>query len=172
MEHNPPLVSLPTTMRILIADDSALFRLLLNKLLTDMGYEVIVCEDGQSALDHLREDHAAQIAILDWMMPGLDGLQVCEEVRKLPNRPYVYLLLLTAKNTKEDLLKAFNAGFDDFLTKPVDAEELNVRLAGGPAHPGLAESTDEGSGTVAHPGHARRPDRPVEPPGHLRHARK
>src|SRR5271169_5459367 len=115
-------------MRILIADDSALFRMLLKKLLTDLGYDVIVCENGRTALEQLRQDNAPQMAILDWMMPELDGLQVCEEIRKLADRPYVYMLVLTAKNTKEDLLRAFDAGFDDFLTKPVDADELKVRL--------------------------------------------
>jgi len=121
-------VEMPIAMRILIADDSALFRLLLNKLLTDMGYEVIVCEDGRAACDILLQDNPPPIAILDWMMPEMDGLQVCEEIRTKTDRPYIYMLLLTSKNTKEDLLRAFDAGFDDFLTKPVDADELKVRL--------------------------------------------
>src|ERR1700677_1946524 len=121
-------VEMPIAMRILIADDSALFRLLLNKLLTDMGYEVIVCEDGRAACDILLQDNPPPIAILDWMMPEMDGLQVCEEIRTKTDRPYIYMLLLTSKNTKDDLLRAFDAGFDDFLTKPVDADELKVRL--------------------------------------------
>ena len=115
-------------MRILIAEDEPGCRLWLRTLLTKLGFDVVVCEDGLSAWKLLQERDAPKFAILDWMMPGMDGPQVCQEVRKQADRHYTYFLLLTAKNQKKDLLKAFQAGADDFLSKPVDEDELQVRI--------------------------------------------
>ena len=115
-------------MKILIADDSATCRLILQNHLSKLGFEVETCEDGLSAYHRLQEDGAPHIAILDWEMPGMDGLQICREVRKQVAGPYVYLLLLTGKNRKQDLLEAFQAGADDFLSKPLDEDEMEVRL--------------------------------------------
>jgi two-component system cell cycle response regulator len=116
---------------ILVADDDAVSRRLLQATLERWGYEVVVAEDGARAWEILQEEAAPQLAILDWMMPGLDGLQICRKVRSLGEQHYVYLLLLTAKSEKEDLVKGLDAGADDFLTKPCDAQELRARLRAG-----------------------------------------
>jgi serine/threonine protein kinase/DNA-binding response OmpR family regulator len=115
-------------MKVLIAEDEPGCRLLLDALLTDLGYEVVVCEDGQAAWTVLQQPDAPRIAILDWMMPGMNGLQVCRAVREQAEREYTYVVLLTAKTQKKDLVSAFQAGADDFLTKPVDEDQLRARL--------------------------------------------
>lgn len=117
-------------VKVLIADDDPCCRLLLQHLLTKQGFDVHVCQDGVTALRLLLEERAPQIAILDWMMPGMEGLEVCREVRKRADR-YAYLILLTGRCEKVDRLNGFDAGADDFLHKPVDKDELRVRLRAG-----------------------------------------
>jgi diguanylate cyclase (GGDEF)-like protein len=114
--------------RVLIADDDPLSRRMLEAFLTKSGYRVVTAVDGVDALRILSAEDCPPLAILDWMMPGLEGPQVCERVRALPERPYVYILLLTARNDKQDLLNGFQSGADDYLTKPFDAQELRARL--------------------------------------------
>lgn len=118
-------------MRILIAEDDRVSRTILKLNLAKWGYEVVECLDGQQAWIELQKADAPDMAILDWMMPGMDGLQVCQAVRERAQQPYVYILLLTAKSQKEDLLAGLSAGADDYLTKPVDAQELELRLRTG-----------------------------------------
>src|SRR6266850_1867519 len=115
-------------MRILIAEDDVVSRRVLLKTLEKWGHEVVVCSDGAQAWNFLQREDSPQLAILDWMMPEMDGLQVCKEVRARAAEPYVYLLLLTAKSQKEDLIVGMEAGADDYLTKPFDAQELKVKL--------------------------------------------
>jgi diguanylate cyclase (GGDEF)-like protein len=122
------------TMRVVIAEDSGPSRLALEKTLTKWGYEVISCRDGNRALEELDRDDAPRLAILDWMMPGHSGLELCRMVRqkaKESGSAYTYLILLTSKNQKEDLIEGLEAGADDYLTKPFDQNELNVRLRAG-----------------------------------------
>ena len=114
--------------RVLIADDDPLSRRMLEAFLTKSGYRVVIAVDGVDALKILSAEDSPPLAILDWMMPGLEGPQVCESVRALPGRPYVYILLLTARNEKQDLLNGLQSGADDYLTKPFDAQELRARL--------------------------------------------
>jgi diguanylate cyclase (GGDEF)-like protein len=114
--------------RILIAEDDPVSRRLLQSFLVKWGFEVIVAEDGAEALRLLERLDFPRLAILDWMMPGLEGPQVCERIRKETNRAYVYILLLTARTQKEDLLKGLESGADDYLTKPFDSQELRARL--------------------------------------------
>jgi len=114
--------------RILIAEDDPVSRRVLQTFLVKWDYEVIVAEDGNQALAILERQDFPRLAVLDWMMPGLEGTQVCERIRKLPKRAYVYILLLTARNQKEDILKGLESGADDYLTKPFDAQELRARL--------------------------------------------
>src|SRR5258708_21071535 len=121
-------------MRILIADDSVVSRHLLDATLRKWGYEVVVACDGEEALTVVEGDDAGKLAILDWVMPGLTGAEVCRKIRdhaKDKEREYTYILLLTSKSLKEDLIAGMEAGADDYITKPFDQHELKVRLRAG-----------------------------------------
>ena len=119
-------------MKILIADDSIVSRHLLEATLRKWGYEVIVACDGAEAWEILQRDAAPAIAILDWVMPSLTGPEVCRRVRlQQGQEPYTYMLLLTSKSMKEDLIEGMDAGADDYITKPFDQHELQVRLRAG-----------------------------------------
>ena len=118
-------------MRILIADDSIVSRHLLEATLRKWGYEVLVACDGAEALQILERDDAPALIILDWMMPGVTGLEVCQRIRQRGSEPYTYILLLTSKSQKEDLIEGMDAGADDYITKPFDQNELQVRLRAG-----------------------------------------
>jgi two-component system, cell cycle response regulator len=101
---------------------------MLEALLQKWEYQVVSASDGAHALRILESDNSPTLAILDWMMPGIDGPEVCESVRANPTRPYVYILLLTARSQKDDLLHGLDSGADDYLTKPFHAAELRARL--------------------------------------------
>ncbi|HEY3999505.1 MAG TPA: response regulator [Candidatus Xenobia bacterium] len=118
-------------VRILLAEDDEISRMILEDMLLSWGYEVIAVEDGTQALDVLNQEDPPRLAVLDWMMPGMDGLQVCREVRSRRQEPYIYLLLLTARFEKEDIVEGLDAGADDYLVKPVDGHEFKVRLRAG-----------------------------------------
>jgi two-component system cell cycle response regulator len=114
--------------KVLIADDDRISCKLLSSLLTKWGYEADVVYNGDDALRQLLKPEAPRLAILDWMMPGLDGIEVIRKLRATHNESYVYALLLTSKEQKEDLLQGLDAGADDYLKKPFDAQELRARL--------------------------------------------
>lgn len=114
--------------RILIAEDDPVSRRLLQAFLIKWGYQVVAAGDGAEALRILESDDAPPLAVMDWMMPAIEGPEVCRRVREHPDRPYVYILLLTARSQKGDLLAGLECGADDYLTKPFDAEELRARL--------------------------------------------
>jgi diguanylate cyclase (GGDEF)-like protein len=118
-------------MKILIADDSIVSRHLLEATLRKWQYEVVVACDGIEAWNELQKEGAPSIAILDWVMPGLTGPEVTNLVRQRGREPYTYVLLLTSKSLKEDLIEGMEAGADDYLTKPFDQHELKVRLRAG-----------------------------------------
>lgn len=118
-------------MRILIADDSLVSRHLLEATLKNWGYEVVVACDGTEAWSVLQHENAPSLAILDWMMPGLTGPEVCRLVRQKGKEPYTYILLLTSKSLKEDVVAGMDSGADDYITKPFDQHELKVRLRAG-----------------------------------------
>jgi diguanylate cyclase (GGDEF)-like protein len=118
-------------MRILIADDDPVSRRLLQVKLGQWGHAVLVAGNGDEAWHILQQPEAPPLAILDWMMPGMDGVQVCREVRKRADGQYTYLLLLTARGQKEDVVEGIEAGADDYLTKPFDLPELQARLRAG-----------------------------------------
>jgi len=103
----------------------------LEATLRKWGYEIVVACDGEEALTMLQKEDAPALAILDWMMPGLTGLEVCRRVRLRAREPYTYILLLTSKSQKEDLIEGMEAGADDYITKPFDQHELQVRLRAG-----------------------------------------
>jgi two-component system, cell cycle response regulator len=116
------------TIRILIAEDDPVSRRVLEAFLLKRGFEVLTVSNGTDALEILEKDNAPRLALLDWMMPGLEGVQVCQRVRERNANAYVYILLLTAKSQKEDLLRGLDSGADDYLTKPFDPQELHARL--------------------------------------------
>jgi two-component system, cell cycle response regulator len=118
-------------VKILIADDSIVSRHLLEATLRKWGYEVMVACDGAEALGLLQREDAPALIILDWMMPGMTGVEVCRRIRLRDSEPYTYILLLTSKSQKEDLIEGMEAGADDYITKPFDQNELQVRLRAG-----------------------------------------
>lgn len=118
-------------MKILIAEDDLIPRRLLESILKKWNYEVVLASDGEEAWRILQEPDAPRLAILDWLMPGIDGLEVCRRVRAREGAPYVYVILLTAKDQKEDVIAGMDAGADDYLIKPVDFYKLEVRLRAG-----------------------------------------
>jgi two-component system cell cycle response regulator len=118
-------------MQVLIVDDDNVSRRMLARTLESWHYEVISACDGNGAWRILERDGAPQLVILDWMMPGMTGPAVCRELRRRSREPYTYVLLLTARTEKQDLIDGLESGADDYLTKPFDAQELRVRLRAG-----------------------------------------
>ena len=118
-------------MKILIAEDDPVSRRILEATLVKWGYEVLVTLDGRQAWDVLQRDDAPSLAILDIMMPGMDGLEICRKVRQLPRATPPYLILLSAMSGKEQVVRGIRAGANDYLTKPFHREELRVRVGVG-----------------------------------------
>lgn len=114
-------------MKILIAEDEPLFRKLLVNLLSS-EFELAVTEDGTTALARLREENGPVLAILDWVMPGMTGLEVCRQLRAHRRTAGIYIILLTARNSPADIIAGLRAGADDYVTKPVQTEELRARV--------------------------------------------
>jgi len=116
-------------MKILVADDDRLSRRLLEHTLSQWGHEVVACGDGEEAWLTCRQG-TARLVISDWQMPGMDGLELTRRLRALGGT-YTYVILLTGEEGREEFLTAMEAGIDDYLTKPVDLDELRARLAVG-----------------------------------------
>ena len=114
-------------LKILIAEDEPLFCKLLQQLLSS-EFELIVTEDGRTALARLREEDGPVLAILDWVMPGMTGLEVCRQLRANRRSAGIYVILLTARNSPADIISGLRSGADDYVTKPVQAEELRARV--------------------------------------------
>ena len=115
-------------MKILIADDESVSRHMVEVLLVKWGYQVVAAEDGDSAWAELEAPEAPRIALLDWMMPGRNGVDVCRDLRRQRPEPYTYILLLTAKDAKESVVEGLESGADDYLTKPFNPQELKARI--------------------------------------------
>lgn len=115
-------------MRILVADDEPIGLALVGGLLGDWGHDVVSCGEGLSALEALRADEAPRLAILDWQMPGIDGVEICRRVRAVPTVEPQYLIVLTVRDDKSGVVEALRAGANDFVRKPFDADELRARL--------------------------------------------
>jgi diguanylate cyclase (GGDEF)-like protein len=118
-------------MKILVADDQSFLAGLLAEQVRPWGYEAVVVHDGQAALDLLRAANAPSLALLDWLMPGLDGIEVCRQLRQDAGRRYSYLVLMTGQGGRQEMIDGLEAGADDFLVKPVDPAELKARLGTG-----------------------------------------
>jgi diguanylate cyclase (GGDEF)-like protein len=118
-------------VNILVAEDEAVTRGGVVALLKKWGYEAVEADNGLAAWQVLQGPDAPRLAIIDWIMPGMDGAQLCRTVRQLMPEPYTYLLLLTARSEQEDVIRGLDAGADDYVTKPFDAHELQMRLRAG-----------------------------------------
>jgi two-component system NtrC family sensor kinase len=114
--------------RILIAEDDATMRQILAGVLKKMEYDVTVASDGTEAWEILRKSAAPKLLILDWVMPGMDGLSLCRKIRETQTGGYIYIIMLTAQESRKDVLEGFEAGADDYLVKPIDPDELKARL--------------------------------------------
>jgi len=115
-------------VRILIADDNRMTTAMLSGTLTGWGFEVAVVYDGAAAWDHIAGREPPALAIVDWMMPGMDGIELCRRIRASPPKTPIYVILLTSRASREDLVAGLQAGADDYLTKPFDPDELRARI--------------------------------------------
>ena len=118
-------------MKILIAEDDNVTRHILEKSVTEMDFEVVSCENGHDAWKILQSENAPHLLILDWMMPGLDGLEICRRVRERAGEQYTFIMLLTSKGEQDDFVKGMEAGADDYVVKPFNHNDLRVRLKAG-----------------------------------------
>jgi sigma-B regulation protein RsbU (phosphoserine phosphatase) len=117
------------TAKVVVAEDDDISREIVCTLLRNWGFEVIVTRDGREAMEALRAENGPVLAVLDWMMPGVDGLEICRRIRETGR--LVYILLLTARSAKEHIVEGLQAGADDYLIKPFNKEELHARLKSG-----------------------------------------
>jgi len=115
-------------MRILIAEDDLVSRTALQRTLQNWGYDVVATCDGLSAWEVLERDDAPKLAVLDWMMAGIDGVEVCRRVRKLERRDPTYMILLTARDLKENVAEGLDSGANEYIIKPFDYRELRARI--------------------------------------------
>ena len=120
-----------TRMRILIADDDLTSRTVLTSVLQKLDYDVTALPDGQSACEALQQNDAPRLVILDWLMPGIDGVELCRRIRSRETDQPPYLILLTTRAEKKDISEGLTSGANDYLTKPFDLSELRARLAVG-----------------------------------------
>src|SRR4051812_28726926 len=118
-------------MKVLVADDEKITRVTLKKLLTKRGYEVVVAKDGSEAYKLLSRPDAPSIAVLDWLMPGINGVELCRRIRASVSGSYTYVIILSAQGEKKHFKVGMDAGADDYLSKPFDADELHLRIRAG-----------------------------------------
>jgi len=128
---SPILQEKPPLGQILVADDSPVFRDMLKKMLQEWGYETIAVSDGRQAWDLLRQENGPRLALLDWMMPGMEGAEVCRQVRAGVRDRYVYMILLSVRAGLDDVVTGIESGADDYIVKPFEVDELHARLRAG-----------------------------------------
>jgi sigma-B regulation protein RsbU (phosphoserine phosphatase) len=119
------------SMRLLIAEDDAISRRMLEITCQSWGFDVVAVEDGEAAWSALQAEDAPPMALLDWMMPGIEGVEVIRRVRSRNSPRPVYIILLTARSSREDIISGLLAAADDYVTKPFDRQELHARLQAG-----------------------------------------
>src|SRR5207249_10600223 len=116
------------SLRVLIVDDEPIVRRLHETALTGWGYEVVSASGGEQAWEMVPHPDAPSLAILDWTMPGMDGLELCARIRGLGREPKPYLIFVTAKARTQDIVAGLGAGADDYIVKPFEREELRARV--------------------------------------------
>jgi phosphoserine phosphatase RsbU/P len=115
-------------MKILIADDEPVSRRMLEASMAKWGYAITVCEDGEQVWQALQHPEPPAVAVIDWLMPAIDGLEICRRVRSTPALRSMYVILLTSRGNKQDIVGGLEAGADDYITKPFDPDELRARV--------------------------------------------
>lgn len=115
-------------MKILIAEDDAITLKMLERKLSSWGYEVVSFTDGNAAWEKLQQDDALNLLLLDWMMPGMDGIEICRKLKQQPKDTPTYIILLTARNQADDIVAGLDAGADDYIAKPFGNNELRSRV--------------------------------------------
>jgi len=130
-------------MKVLIAEDDRVSRSLLTATVRNAGHEVVATKDGEEAWEVLQRPDGPRLAVLDWMMPGIDGVEICRRLRRSEATEYCYVILLTTKNRQEEVVTGLEAGADDYITKPYDPMELRSRIRAGQRILELKASLDE-----------------------------
>lgn len=115
-------------MKILIAEDDLTSRRRLEMVLTKWGYETVSCSNGEQAWERLQSVHTPKLAILDWLMPEMEGIEICRRLRELDTQNPVYVILLTTQNEKANIVRGLDAGADDYIIKPFEPDELQARI--------------------------------------------
>ena len=115
-------------MKILIAEDDAITQKMLKRKLNDWGYEVVSVPDGNAAWESIQQDDAPNLLLLDWMMPGMDGIDICRRLKQQNKGALIYIILLTARDREDDIVAGLDAGADDYITKPFGNNELRSRV--------------------------------------------
>lgn len=142
-------------MKILLVEDDAVSRETLRSILMAQGHDVVTAEDGTAAWDRWLLSRF-RVIVADWLMPGMDGLELCRKIRARRPEPYTYIILVTVRTGRGNFLEAMRAGVDDFITKPVDAEELVARLVAAERIVGLREELFQLEGLLAICSYCRR----------------
>ena len=115
-------------MKILIADDEPVSRRMLEATMSKWGYTLTVCDDGEQAWQAFQDDNPPVLAVVDWLMPKIDGVELCRKVRATANLRSMYVILLTSRGNKDDIISGLEAGADDYITKPFVPDELRARI--------------------------------------------
>lgn len=118
-------------MKALIADDDPVTRRLLDRMLRKLGYDTVLCADGVTAWETMESAGAPSLALIDWLMPGMDGIELVQRIRGRANVPYTYVLMVSSNTDRSDIISGMNAGADDYITKPIHQEELETRVKAG-----------------------------------------
>lgn len=130
-------------MRVLVADDDSAYRSLLNELLSQWGFEVVLVSDGAAVLEVLNQPDSPRMILLDWMMPKMNGFEVTEAIRKQKNGDRKYILLITGSAEKQDIMRVLVCGADDYLLKPFDPMNLKIHLRSAMRVLNLQEELDQ-----------------------------